>query len=134
MKESALYIVFVLVGYVQSATPGSRTIWVEDVTPRFQTNKRTSSGLDLADHLTFRLSRGSQLFTLNLERNDDINSNTDMYFLRNMRNGRFRIVKSRNLEKENLAYYQDRDNGASMIARCVKRSNEYCDRVIVSTL
>ncbi|KAK3591695.1 hypothetical protein CHS0354_040626 [Potamilus streckersoni] len=98
--------------------------------PRFQTDKRTSSGLDLADHLTFRLRRGSRAFTLNLERNHDINPDTDMYFLRNVRNGRFRIVKSRNLEKENLAYYQDKDNEASIIVRCVKRSSEYCDRVI----
>ncbi|KAK3591699.1 hypothetical protein CHS0354_040630 [Potamilus streckersoni] len=103
---------------------GFRTIWVEDMNPRFQTDKRTSSGLDLADHLTFRLRRGSRSFTLNLERNHDINPDTDMYFLRNVRNGRFRIVKSRNLEKE------DKDNEASIIVRCVKRSSEYCDRVI----
>ncbi|KAK3578114.1 hypothetical protein CHS0354_007826, partial [Potamilus streckersoni] len=100
MNKGALFFVFVLLGYVQSAATGSETIWLEDVTPRFQTEKMTSSGLNLADHLTFRLRRGSYVFTLNLERNHDINPDTDMYILRNVRNGRFRISKSRNLEKE----------------------------------
>ncbi|KAL3853998.1 hypothetical protein ACJMK2_013282, partial [Sinanodonta woodiana] len=113
-----------------SASASSETIWVKEVSTRFQTDKRIFSDVDLPDHLTIRLSRGSDRYTLHLERNYDINPNSDMYFVKKDKNGRLRFVKSQDVKNENVAYYQDRENGASMIVRCVKQSGKRCDRVI----
>ncbi|KAL3836833.1 hypothetical protein ACJMK2_022246, partial [Sinanodonta woodiana] len=76
--------------------------------------------MDLPDELAFHLTRRSETLNLNLRRNYDINPNADVYFARKSQNGDFVLRKSRHIEKENLAYYQDIDNGAFMTVRCVK--------------
>ncbi|KAL3836834.1 hypothetical protein ACJMK2_022247, partial [Sinanodonta woodiana] len=101
------------------------TVWLKDAT-----DKRTLSNIDLPDELVFDLTRRSETLNLNLRRNYDINPNTDVYFARKSENGELVLEKSRHREKENLAYYQDIENGAFMTVRCVKRSNEQCDRII----
>ncbi|KAL3836835.1 hypothetical protein ACJMK2_022248, partial [Sinanodonta woodiana] len=86
--------------------------------------------MDLPDELTFHLTRRSETLNLNLRRNYDINPNADVYFAQTLKNGKFGLVPSSDIETENLAYYQDIENGAFMTVRCVKKSNEQCDRII----
>ncbi|KAL3836831.1 hypothetical protein ACJMK2_022244, partial [Sinanodonta woodiana] len=76
------------------------TVWLKDVTTLFQTDKRTLSDLDLPNDLTFHLTRGSDVLTLDLKRNHDINPDADVYFARTLKNGQSVLVKSRNYEKE----------------------------------
>ncbi|KAL3836829.1 hypothetical protein ACJMK2_022242, partial [Sinanodonta woodiana] len=120
------------------------TVWLKDVTTLFQTDKRTLSDLDLPNDLTFHLTRGSDVLTLDLKRNHDINPDADVYFARTLKNGQSFLVKSRNYEKElpisthffkyNVAYYQDMGNWAYMTVKCVKQSNEKCERIINGNL
>ncbi|KAL3866926.1 hypothetical protein ACJMK2_044173, partial [Sinanodonta woodiana] len=105
-------------------------VWVTDATERFQTDKRTLGELDLPNELTFHLKRGTDALTLNLMRNHAINPNADVYFAHKLQDGKPYFLKSENAVKSDVAYYQDIENGAYMTVRCVKRSNEECDRVI----
>ncbi|KAL3836828.1 hypothetical protein ACJMK2_022241, partial [Sinanodonta woodiana] len=90
--------------------------------------------MDLPDELAFHLTRRSETLNLNLRRNYDINPNADVFFARKSQNGEIVLGKSPHIENENLAYYQDIDNGAFVTVRCVKRSNEQCDRIINGNL
>ncbi|KAL3836856.1 hypothetical protein ACJMK2_022267, partial [Sinanodonta woodiana] len=101
------------------------TVWLTDAT-----EQGTLSNMDLPDELAFHLTRRSETLKLNLKRNYDISPKPNVYFARKMQNGTFVLLKSRNTAKQNLAYYQDIDNGAFMTVRCVKTSNEQCDRTI----
>ncbi|KAL3892090.1 hypothetical protein ACJMK2_004327 [Sinanodonta woodiana] len=106
------------------------TVWLNDVTTRFQTDKRTLGDTDLPHQLTFHLRRESDDLTLNLRRNYDIDPNADIYFVEQLKDGRSILKKENILEKEDVAYYQDKENGAYMTVRCVRRSTHDCDRVI----
>ncbi|KAK3578107.1 hypothetical protein CHS0354_007818 [Potamilus streckersoni] len=124
-----------LIYRIYSTTPiRPEEVWLKDVTRKFQIDKRTPSDLDLPDQLTFHLWRGSDDLTLILERNYDINLNTDMYFAQKEMNGQMRLVRTRNLKTENVAYYQNRENWAFMTVRCVKRSDATCERVITGNI
>ncbi|KAL3875183.1 hypothetical protein ACJMK2_038110 [Sinanodonta woodiana] len=105
-------------------------VWLTDVTRRLPTVKRDSSDPSLPDNLTFQLRGGSRSLTLNLKRNHQINPNADMYFVRKSNDGQSHLEKALNLENEDVAYYQDWQNGAFMTVRCVRRSNGQCNRVI----
>ncbi|KAK3578108.1 hypothetical protein CHS0354_007819 [Potamilus streckersoni] len=130
MKKSVFTFAVVLLVYVQSALTRPAAVWLREVTTKFPIDKRTPRNLDLPDQLTFHLRRGSDDFALNLERNYDINPNTDMYFAQKDMDGQLRLVRTRSLIPENVAYYQDRENWAFMTVRCIKRSHATCERVI----
>ncbi|KAK3598249.1 hypothetical protein CHS0354_001070 [Potamilus streckersoni] len=105
------------------------------MTERFQSVKRTISDLNLPAQLTFHLRRGSSApLKLHLKRNYNINSNPGVYFARKRKDGRSVLVKERNLEKEDVAYYQDKEYDAIMTVRCVQRSRAQCERVILEKL
>ncbi|KAL3836860.1 hypothetical protein ACJMK2_022271, partial [Sinanodonta woodiana] len=101
------------------------TVWLKDAT-----DKRTLSNTDLPNELAFQLTRRSETLTLNLRKNHDINPNANVFFARKVQNGTLVLVKSRNTAKQNLAYYQDIENGAFVTVRCVKKLNEQCDLII----
>ncbi|KAL3875189.1 hypothetical protein ACJMK2_038116 [Sinanodonta woodiana] len=130
-----LVLCFVLCPFVLSflcAAPNeSEMVWLTDVTRRLPTVKRDSSDPSLPDNLTFQLRGGSRSLTLNLKRNNEINPNADMYFVRKSNDGQSHLEKALNLENEDVAYYQDWQNGAFMTVRCVRRSDGQCNRVIV---
>ncbi|KAL3856559.1 hypothetical protein ACJMK2_011295 [Sinanodonta woodiana] len=105
-------------------------VWLKDVTTKFQTDKRTLSHRVLGDELTFRLMQGSHYLTLNLKRNYGIDPNADIYVVQKSNDGRYQPHKTHHLDGEDLAYYQDVENGAYVTVRCIERSNGQCDRVI----
>ncbi|KAL3875283.1 hypothetical protein ACJMK2_038205 [Sinanodonta woodiana] len=105
-------------------------VWLTDVTRRLPTVKRESSDPSLPDNLTFQLRGGSRSLTLNLKRNHQINPNADVYFVRNLNDLESHLEKAINMENEDVAYYQDWQNGAFMTVRCVRRSDGQCNRVI----
>ncbi|KAK3579620.1 hypothetical protein CHS0354_003751 [Potamilus streckersoni] len=105
-------------------------VWLKDVTRSLKREKMTHDELDLPDELTFQLTGRSSALTLNLKRNHVIDPNADVYLVRNLKDGQPQLDKILSLEQENLAYYQDRENGAFVTVRCVKKSNGKCDRVI----
>ncbi|KAL3861514.1 hypothetical protein ACJMK2_007543, partial [Sinanodonta woodiana] len=110
---------------ILSATTDLETVWLKDITTR--TDKRTLSDNDLPDRLSFSLKRKSQTITLNLKRNYDVDPNADVYIVKNINDGRSIQKKTENVENEDVAYYQDRENGAFITAKCVKRLNGQCD-------
>ncbi|KAL3861674.1 hypothetical protein ACJMK2_007698, partial [Sinanodonta woodiana] len=116
------------------ATTDSETVWLKDVTGRFQTEKRTLSYPGLPDQLSFHIKGESHNVILNLERNNEMDPNADIYIVEKLDDGRSHLVKTENLETEDVAYYQDRENGAFVTARCVKRLNGQCDISIVNQL
>ncbi|KAL3861481.1 hypothetical protein ACJMK2_007514, partial [Sinanodonta woodiana] len=109
------------------ATTDSETVWLKDVTGRFQTEKRTLSYPGLPDQLSFHIKGESHNVILNLERNHEMDPNADIYIVEKLDDGRSHLVKTETLETEDVAYYQDRDNGAFVTARCVKSLNGQCD-------
>ncbi|KAL3856272.1 hypothetical protein ACJMK2_011046, partial [Sinanodonta woodiana] len=130
MKNGVLHCVVSLLVCVQSATTSPETVWLRDVTSELQTDKRILGDLDLPDELTFIFSRGSKSLNINLRRNYEIDPNVDVYVVQKSTIGRVHVTKSGNLEHEDVAYYQDVDNGAFMTVRCIKRSGGHCARVI----
>ncbi|KAK3594368.1 hypothetical protein CHS0354_014074 [Potamilus streckersoni] len=128
--KNAFFFIAGLLTNVQSVATGFETVWVRDVTAQFQIDKRSLDDLDLPDQLTFDLRLGLDNINLNLKRNYDIDPNADIYVVQKLRNGRSFLAKANELEKETVAYYQDKDNGAFMTVRCVKRSKHKCDRII----
>ncbi|KAL3865280.1 hypothetical protein ACJMK2_006893 [Sinanodonta woodiana] len=115
---------------VESGSNNLETVWLKDVTTSFRTGKRTHDNLDLPDELTFHLTSKSNVLNLNLKRNRAIDPNAEVYIVRTMEDGEPLLDKMLSLEKENLAYYQDRNNGAFLTVKCVKKSNGQCERVI----
>ncbi|KAK3598239.1 hypothetical protein CHS0354_001060 [Potamilus streckersoni] len=114
---------------------GLETVWLKEATSRLNINKRTlSENINFPDELTFHLRRGSNIITLNLKRNRDIDPNADVYFVRTLKDGQSELVKTQNLRNEDIAYYQDRKKLAVMTVRCDKRSSEQCDRVIYGNI
>ncbi|KAL3861407.1 hypothetical protein ACJMK2_007442, partial [Sinanodonta woodiana] len=105
------------------------TVWLKDVTTRLQKDKRSLDDPDLPEKLSFLLKRNSDTLFLNLKRNY-VDPNADLYTVKNLDDGRSILEKSVGAEKEDIAYYQDRQNGAFMAARCVKGSNGQCDILI----
>ncbi|KAK3606465.1 hypothetical protein CHS0354_041411 [Potamilus streckersoni] len=130
MKKDTFFLIAGFLTNVHSVATGFETVFVRDVTAQFQADKRTLDDLDLPDQLTFDLRLGLDNITLKLKRNYDIDPNADIYVVQKLRNGRSFLARTNELEKEAVAYYQDKDNGAYMTVRCVKRSNHKCDRVI----
>ncbi|KAK3576268.1 hypothetical protein CHS0354_027712, partial [Potamilus streckersoni] len=116
--------------FILLAKTDSETVWLKDVTTLLQTDKRTLSDDDLPDQLSFILKSKSHTLTLNLKRNYDIDPNADIYTVRKLNDGRSLLEKTDNIENEDVAYYQDRDNGAFMTVRCIKGSNSHCERLI----
>ncbi|KAL3875282.1 hypothetical protein ACJMK2_038204 [Sinanodonta woodiana] len=108
----------------------SEIVWLKDVTTGLQTDKRSFSDSNLPDTLTFELNRRSRAISLNLKRNHGIDPNADVYYVTNSKDGQSHLEKAQHLETEDLAYYQDINNGAFMTVKCVRRSNGQCDRVI----
>ncbi|KAK3598248.1 hypothetical protein CHS0354_001069, partial [Potamilus streckersoni] len=109
------------------------TVWLKDVTKDFQTDKRTLNDHELPDGLTFRLKRVTDALTLNLKRNYDINPNANVYLTPTLKDGQsvlFNTQEYIRIRFEDVAYYQDKEYGAFMTVRCVKRYNEQCERVI----
>ncbi|KAK3575895.1 hypothetical protein CHS0354_034471, partial [Potamilus streckersoni] len=98
--------------------------------------KRKVGESDLPDDLTFYLSRGRgpHAMYINLKRNQGINPNADVFFVRTLQDGRTHLEKTPNIENEDVAYYQDRENGAFMTVRCVTKSTGQCDRVIYGNI
>ncbi|KAK3586770.1 hypothetical protein CHS0354_016945 [Potamilus streckersoni] len=119
-----------LMTYVNSVRIGMETVWLKDVTTTIQTDKRTIGDHGLPAQLTFHLMRGSGDLTLTLKRNYDIDPNADIYVVQRTKDGRSILSKTRNLEREDVAYYQDIEHGAYMTVRCVRRLSHQCDRVI----
>ncbi|KAL3866927.1 hypothetical protein ACJMK2_044174 [Sinanodonta woodiana] len=130
MEKGVFIFVVGLAAYIRLAHASLEMVWVKDATASFQTDKRTLGELDLPNELTFHLKRGTDALTLNLMKNHAINPNADVYFAHKLQDGKSYFVKSENAIKSDVAYYQDIANGAYMTVRCVKRSNEECDRVI----
>ncbi|KAL3856273.1 hypothetical protein ACJMK2_011047, partial [Sinanodonta woodiana] len=108
----------------------SETIWLKDVTASFQTDKRTLGDLDLPDDLSFHLRLESNVLALNLKRNHGIDPNANVYFGRKLNDGQQFLEKALYLEKEDLAYYQDKENGAFLTVRCVRGPDRQCDRIV----
>ncbi|KAL3892094.1 hypothetical protein ACJMK2_004331, partial [Sinanodonta woodiana] len=106
------------------------TVWLKEVTTEFPTDKRTLGDPNLPTQLTFHIRRESDDLTLNLRRNYDIDPNADIYVSQTINDGQSILRKASHLEREDVAYYQDMENGAYMTVRCVKKSNQLCQRVI----
>ncbi|KAK3586159.1 hypothetical protein CHS0354_006717, partial [Potamilus streckersoni] len=134
MQSGIFVLVVGVLPYICSAPTDPELVWVKDVTSSFLTDKRTLSDLDLPDEIFFNLIHGTHVVGLNLKRNHGIDPNADVFFVRTLKDGRSHIEKALNLEKENVAYYLDKENWAFMTVRCVKRSNGQCDRVINGNL
>ncbi|KAK3582132.1 hypothetical protein CHS0354_017243 [Potamilus streckersoni] len=130
MIRSVLIFVVVTLTNIRPASTNLETVWLKDVTTNSHGITRTVGELHLPNELTFHLRRASDDLTLNLKRNHDIDPNVGVYFSRKLEDGRSVLVKTRDLEKEDVAYYQDTSNEAFMTVRCLKRSTERCDRVI----
>ncbi|KAL3855268.1 hypothetical protein ACJMK2_014484 [Sinanodonta woodiana] len=114
---------------------GLESVWLKDTTTPLMIDKGTlNDDIDLPNELTFHLKRGSGDLTLNLKKNQDINPNADEYFVRKLKDGQSVLVKIENVEKEDLAYYQDKENEAFVTVRCAKRSNEECDRSLYGNI
>ncbi|KAK3589524.1 hypothetical protein CHS0354_041647 [Potamilus streckersoni] len=94
------------------------------------TDKHTLSDPDLPDQLSFHLKLKSHGVNLNLKRNYQIDPNVDVYTVDILKDGLPILKKTHNLKKEDVAYYQDDENGAFMTARCVKRSSGQCGILI----
>ncbi|KAL3875199.1 hypothetical protein ACJMK2_038126 [Sinanodonta woodiana] len=109
-------------------------VWLKDVTASLQTNKREFSDADLPNHLAFRLRVGSRALTLNLKRNRAIDPNADVYFVSEVNDGRSLLEQAHILKEEEVAYYQDKRNGAFMTVKCLRGSNGGCVRVINGNL
>ncbi|KAL3875192.1 hypothetical protein ACJMK2_038119 [Sinanodonta woodiana] len=108
----------------------SKMVWVKDVTTSLQTDKRAFSDTDLPDDLTFQLRGGSRSLTLNLKRNHAIDPNTNVYFVNKLNDGRSQMKKALIVDEEDVAYYQDKTNGAFLTVKCLRKLSGGCDRVI----
>ncbi|KAK3598285.1 hypothetical protein CHS0354_019811 [Potamilus streckersoni] len=113
---------------------GSEIVWLKDVTEIFHTQKRLFGDHDLPDHLTFHVRRRSGVLTLKLKRNYEIDPDADIYFVEGTKDGRSILSKTKTLECEAVAYYQDLDNRAYMTVRCIKSLNQQCERIINGNL
>ncbi|KAK3610967.1 hypothetical protein CHS0354_000973 [Potamilus streckersoni] len=127
MKTRVLICIVYLSSYFEQATTDVETVWLKDVTTRLQTDKRGLSDPDLPDQLSFQLKSKSRTLTLNLKRNHQIDPNIDIYTVKKLNDSLPFLEKAQDLEIEDVAYYQGIENGASMIARCVRRSNGQCE-------
>ncbi|KAL3892096.1 hypothetical protein ACJMK2_004333 [Sinanodonta woodiana] len=134
MKTGVHILGLALVVCLPSAYTHQETVWLKEVATRFHSVKRTLGNPDLPDHLTFQLRRGSDNFALHLRRNYDINPNADIYVLKQTYDGQSIMKQATNLDREDVAYYQDSCNGAYMTVRCVKRLHQQCERVINGNL
>ncbi|KAL3856577.1 hypothetical protein ACJMK2_011312 [Sinanodonta woodiana] len=112
------------------ATTDSEKVFLKDVTSSLLKDERSLNDLDLPDDLTFLLSRGWHTLQLNLKRNREIDPNAEVYYVGKLNDGRSVLEKAQLFDKEDLAYYQDRENGAFVTVRCVRRPSGQCDRVI----
>ncbi|KAK3591035.1 hypothetical protein CHS0354_026049 [Potamilus streckersoni] len=81
-------------------TADSETVWLKDVTRRFETNKRKLNDPDLPEQLSFQLKRELSSLTINLQRNHQIYPNSDVYIVRKMNDGRSRLEKTEDLANE----------------------------------
>ncbi|KAK3576696.1 hypothetical protein CHS0354_024305 [Potamilus streckersoni] len=128
------YTLLPLIVYVSVSARSNHTdsdiVWLKDVTTNFQTDKRKFDNLDFAEVLTFHLSHVLKRLTLNLKKNHEIDPNAKIYVVRKLNDDRFYLEKTPDLGKEEVAYYQDVENGAFVTIRCVKRSSGECDRVV----
>ncbi|KAL3891939.1 hypothetical protein ACJMK2_004181, partial [Sinanodonta woodiana] len=134
MKTGVHILGLALVVCLPSAYTHQETVWLKEVATRFHSVKRTLGNPDLPDHFTFQLRRGSDNFALHLRRNYDINPNADIYVLKQTYDGQSIMKQATNLDREDVAYYQDSCNGAYMTVRCVKRLHQQCERVINGNL
>ncbi|KAL3875198.1 hypothetical protein ACJMK2_038125 [Sinanodonta woodiana] len=105
-------------------------VWLKDVTDSLQTNKRKLNDANLPNNLAFQLRVGSRTLSLNLKRNHAIDPNANVYFVSEVNDGRPLLEKAHILKEEDVAYYQDKQNGAFMTVKCLRRLNGGCDRVI----
>ncbi|KAK3591515.1 hypothetical protein CHS0354_031623 [Potamilus streckersoni] len=105
-KMKSIFLVPFILLYVQSGTAvmtvptDSELVWLKDVTRNLKTHKRLLVDVDLPHELTFHLKRGSHALTLNLKRNHGIDPNTDIYVVRNWKDSRKFVEKTRNLRNE----------------------------------
>ncbi|KAK3598241.1 hypothetical protein CHS0354_001062 [Potamilus streckersoni] len=131
VKQGVFYLIVGLLSCIWSESAGLETVWLKEATSRLKIDKRTLiDNIDLPDELTFHLRRASNGITLHLKRNRDIDPNADVYFIRTLKDGQSVMVKTQNLENEDIAYYQDMNKGAVMTVRCDTRSSGQCGRVI----
>ncbi|KAK3598279.1 hypothetical protein CHS0354_019805 [Potamilus streckersoni] len=127
-------LAYVCLGSTLRNSEGSELVWLKDVTAIFQTQKRMFGDPNLPDHLTFHVKRGSGVLTLNLKRNNEIDPNSDIYFVERTKDGRSILSKTTTLEREAVAYYQDVDNRAYITVRCINSFNQKCERIINGNL
>ncbi|KAL3861647.1 hypothetical protein ACJMK2_007672 [Sinanodonta woodiana] len=121
---------FCLLTCFPKAATDAETVWLRDVTTRLQTDEREDTGSNLPDQLSFHLKSNTHDIALNLKRNYQIDPNTNIYVVQKFEDGQPLLEKTQNSENEDVAYYQDMNNGAFMTARCVKRSTGQCDIII----
>ncbi|KAK3592760.1 hypothetical protein CHS0354_016516 [Potamilus streckersoni] len=76
---------------------GSENVWLVDVTRSSQTKKQTLSDFDLPKDLTFHLRSDTEILTLRLRRNYNINPNVAFYFARNLEDGQLSLMKPKHL-------------------------------------
>ncbi|KAL3861486.1 hypothetical protein ACJMK2_007519 [Sinanodonta woodiana] len=115
---------------INAATTEAETVWLTEVTTGLQTDKRGVTIPDFPDQLLFHVKGKTHELVLNLEKNNRIDQNVDTYIVQSTIDGQSLMEKMKNLDKADVAYYQDVDNGAFMTARCVKRSSGQCDILI----
>ncbi|KAK3575817.1 hypothetical protein CHS0354_027038, partial [Potamilus streckersoni] len=99
-NKSFLVAILGLSAYFLKATTDAETVWLKDVTTKFQTDKRTVSDTDLPEKLSFHLKRKSHDLTFNLKRNHQINPNADIFVVRKLNDGQSVLEKTQNLENE----------------------------------
>ncbi|KAK3582137.1 hypothetical protein CHS0354_017248 [Potamilus streckersoni] len=119
-----------IVRYSNVVTASLETVWLKDVNTRTLTDEQTLCDPAFPNEMTFHLQRGPDTIILNLKRNNAVNPNADVYYVQRLENGRSALFKKDNLEMDDVAYYQDRENGAVMTVRYVKSSHDQCHRVI----
>ncbi|KAL3861484.1 hypothetical protein ACJMK2_007517, partial [Sinanodonta woodiana] len=111
-------------------TTEAETVWLTEVTAGLQTDKRGVTSPDFPDQLSFHVKGITHELVLNLEKNNRIDQNVDTFIVQSTIDGQSLMEKMKSLDKADVAYYQDVDNGAFMTARCVKRSSGQCDILI----
>ncbi|KAK3582136.1 hypothetical protein CHS0354_017247 [Potamilus streckersoni] len=130
MNTGVFNLVLGLLAYHRLVTASLETVWLKDVNTRILNDEQTLCDPAFPNELNFHLQRGPDTIILNLKRNHAINPNADVYHVQKLENGRSALFKRQNLEMEDVGYYQDRENGAVMTVRNVKRSHDQCNRVI----
>ncbi|KAL3861650.1 hypothetical protein ACJMK2_007675, partial [Sinanodonta woodiana] len=99
VEQIVCYISKLCFAFIIEAATNAETVWLRDVTKRLDTDKRGVTGPDLPEQLSFLLKSRRHNLVLNLNRNDQINPNTELYIVKTLEDGRSVLEKKQISEK-----------------------------------